>query len=894
MFLEKTDSLYFLYNKTPSHSLKINSVMKQKFSFVVLLLIVITNWVSSQSVDENFVPIIQRTAQIYSHAVQSNGKIMISGDITSVGTSGSGAITRLNKDGSLDESFSAIGLPSSAIDRVHTLGDTLVLATSYQGYAWLLNKNGRQIFSRTDWFRAYFIGSKILAQKDDFSLAMYDLQGQKDNSFAVSSFDAYINDIEIQDDNKILIAGDFKKMNSIEVNGIVRLNTDGSRDNSFNAGSGADLYITNLAVDAKNRILACGYFSTFNSSPANRGIIRLDSNGTVDTKFSLSGIEGLINLYVMDVAIVEDSLLLMVGRNDDISRLFKVKADGTIDNDFKVSEFRTFYPVKITNLDSLIAVTGSFSYVNDVFQSGYCLVDGHGEIKKDTRSLIGSTPYIYGGFRQDDGKLLIYGDFIAVNGKLKSNFARLNPDGTLDDFSPQLGTDYSIYKMVQTPDKKFIVSGNFPAFGNRRILKLNNDGSVDNSLMVDIPCPINSTIDFMYKPVKNGFELIVGGDLTMVNSITKNYLVKIDSLGNLVNSFNPGNIVESVVNKIDTLNDGSLIIGGNGFLRVLDADASTYKFRKDGLHELIGSINTELNDTILAGGYYGNSPSVLYQIDESGKIIDDHSLSITSSDGVIHDVLVLKDKNIFIAGRFTEFNSINQQGFIKVSLDGKVIRDYNLYLNGTRTFVYDLIKINEDSVYALGYYTGINGIPMTSVSKIKIAPFQTIVSKLTVHIDENVQFTDDYKLCPVNQYWDFGDGQTTEEQNPQHSYSTSGVFLVNMTSKNEYGTVVLEKSAIIKVIQDTGTSLEENLIDSDDDKIAIYPVPVNDIMTICLSETEVYPAILEILNLEGKLLKTRKIDTYIATVDLSDLNSAIYFVKVKTGKNTYLKKIQKL
>ena len=724
---------------------------------------------------------------------------------------------------------------------------------------------------------------------------MYDLKGQKDPSFAVSSFDAYINDIEIQDDNKILIAGDFKKINGIEVNGMVRLNSDGSKDNSFNAGSGANINIANIAVDSKNRILVCGYFDTFNSVSGLKGIIRLNSNGSIDTNFNLSGIDGLINLYVTDVAIAEDTLALIVGRNDEINRLFKIKADGSIDNDFAVSDFKTFSScIKITNLDSLIAITGCFSYVNDAFQTGYCLLNSHGEVKTNAGSFIGSTPYIFGGYRQDDGKLLIYGDFMAVNGKLRSNLARLNPNGSVDDFNPQLGADYTIYKMVQIPGKKFIVSGYFPDYGNRRILKLNSDGSLDNSLMVDIPCSRNAVLDFIYKPVKNGFELIVGGDFTMVNSITKNYLFKIDSLGNLVNSFYPGNIVGSVVRKIDTLSEGSLVIGGDGFMQILDANATTSKFRKDGLQESIGSINTELNDTILAGGFYSNSPSVLYQIDKSGKIIDDHSLSITSNDGVIHDVLVLKDKNIFIAGRFTEFNSINQQGFIKVTLDGNVIRDYILYLNGTRTFVYDLIKINEDSVYALGYYTGINGIPMTSVAKIKITPFQTLVSKLTVTIDENVQFSDDYNLYPVNQYWDFGDGKTSGEQNPQHSYSNSGVYLVNMISKNEYGTVVLEKSAIIKVIQDTGTSLEENLLDSNDDKVAIYPVPVKDIMTICLSETEMYPAILEVLNLEGKSLKTMKIDTNNASIDVSDLNSAIYFVKVTTGKNTYLKKIQKL
>jgi uncharacterized delta-60 repeat protein len=869
--------------------------MKQKFFFVGLLLTVISNWIFSQTVDENFVPIVQRTAQIYSHAVQSDGKILISGDIVSVGSSVSGSIARLNKDGSLDESFSAIGLPSCPIDRIYTLGDTLILASSYQGYAWLLNKSGRLIFSRTDWLRAYFFGSKILAQKNNFTLALFDLHGQKDPSFEVTSYDGYINDIKIQDDNKLLIAGDFKKINDLQVNGIVRLNSNGSRDNSFNAGSGANLTITNLAVDSKNRILVCGYFDTFNSISALKGIIRLNSTGSIDTSFNLSGIDGLINLFVTDVAIAEDTLALIIGRNDDINRLFKIKADGSIDNDFAVSEFKTYSSsIKITNLDSLIAITGCFSYVNDVFQTGYCFVNSHGEVKTNVRSFIGSTPYIYGGYHQDDGKLLIYGDFITVNGKLRSNLARLNPNGSVDDFNPQLGTDYTIYKIVQIPGKRFIVSGYFPSYGDRRILKLNSDGSLDNSLMVDIPCSSNAVIDFIYKPLKNGFELIVGGDLTIVNSITKNYLFKIDSLGNLSNSFNPGNIVESIIRKIDTLNDGSLIIGGDGFIQILDANAVTSRFRKNGLKESIGSINTELKDTILAGGFYSNSPSVLYQIDPSGKIIDDHSLSITSNDGVIQDVLVLKNKNIFIGGRFTAFNSIEQQGFIKVNLDGNVIRDYILYLNGDRTFVYDLIKINEDSVYALGYYIGINGIPLTSVAKIRIAPLPSVASELTVNIDENVQFSDEFKLYPTIQSWDFGDGQTSDEQNPQHSYSTSGKYVVNMTSKNEYGTVVLVKSAVITVIPNTSTSLEEKLFDFDDDKVNIYPVPVNDIMTIYFSETEAYPAILEILNLEGKSLKMMKIDTNNTSVDLSDLNSAIYFVKVTTGKNTYFKKIQKL
>lgn len=868
--------------------------MKHKIFFTLLLLTVIPNWIFSQTVDENFNPIVQRGAQIYSHSVQSDGKIMISGDITSVDSSASGLIARLNKDGSLDKSFSAMGLPSCEIDGIHTLGDTLVLATSYQGHAWLLNKTGRLIFSKNDWYRAYFIGSKILAQKNDFTLALYNLNGQEDTSFKISSYDAYINDIEILDDNKLLIAGDFKKINNIEVNGITRLNANGSIDNSFDTGSGADSYIANLAVDAKKRILVCGYFGSFNSVSARKGIIRLNSNGSVDTQFKLSDTDGLINMYVSDIAITEDTLILVVGRDNDINKLFKIKADGSIDNNFAISEYKTFSrSIKITNLDSLIAITGSFSYVNDTFQPGYCLVNSRGEVKTNIHPFLGTTPFISGGYRQDDGKLLIYGNFIAVNGNVKKGFARLNPNGSLDDFNPQLGEDYTIYKMIQIPGKKYIVSGYFPTYGTRRILKLNDDGSIDNSLKVDIPSFTNAVIDFIYKPLNNGFELIVGGDFTMVNSINKNYLVKIDSLGNLISSFNQGNIVESVVYKIDTLNDGRLIIGGNGFVRFMDTSASTYEFRKDNLNELITAFNTELNDTILVGGFYSNSPSILYQFDKTGTLIDDHSLSITSNDGVIHDILVLKNNEIFIGGRFTKFNSTDQQGFVKVNLDGNVISDYVIFLNGERAFVQDFIKINEDSVYALGYFNGINGVPKMSIAKIKILPFTAIASELTVYTEEKVQFSYDFELYPTAQSWDFGDGQASQEQNPQHSYSTPGKYLVNMTSKTEFGTVAIKKSAIITVIKDPATSIKQNQANYDNDKVVIYPVPITEIMTICLPGEE-YSAIVEIFNLEGKLLKTIKIGANKASVNISELNSAIYLVKVKTGKDTYIKKIHKL
>ena len=50
-----------------------------------------------------------------------------------------------------------------------------------------------------------------------------------------------------------------------------------------------------------------------------------------------------------------------------------------------------------------------------------------------------------------------------------------------------------------------------------------------------------------------------------------------------------------------------------------------------------------------------------------------------------------------------------------------------------------------------------------------------------------VQFTDLSKGNPTSWYWDFGDGATSTEKNPRHTYQKSGYYNVTLTIKNAYG-----------------------------------------------------------------------------------------------------------
>jgi PKD repeat protein len=54
-----------------------------------------------------------------------------------------------------------------------------------------------------------------------------------------------------------------------------------------------------------------------------------------------------------------------------------------------------------------------------------------------------------------------------------------------------------------------------------------------------------------------------------------------------------------------------------------------------------------------------------------------------------------------------------------------------------------------------------------------------------------VTFSDESAFGPTSWAWEFGDGGTSTEQHPQHTYYTSGTFTVTLTVSNTVGTDTL-------------------------------------------------------------------------------------------------------
>lgn len=76
------------------------------------------------------------------------------------------------------------------------------------------------------------------------------------------------------------------------------------------------------------------------------------------------------------------------------------------------------------------------------------------------------------------------------------------------------------------------------------------------------------------------------------------------------------------------------------------------------------------------------------------------------------------------------------------------------------------------------------------------ANFKT--SSTNIELGEIITFTD-LSENATEWYWDFGDGNSSREQNPLHKYTTHGRFTVILEIENDYGESRLEKRNYISV-----------------------------------------------------------------------------------------------
>lgn len=352
---------------------------------------------------------------------------------------------------------------------------------------------------------------------------VYSQSGQLDVSFNPGTgANLPINALAIQEDGKIIVGGDFTNFNSTAKNRIIRLNADGSLDNSFVIGNGITSTISfastvrAIAIDSNEKIIAVGDFNRYNSIQRNN-IVKLNEDGSLDTTIFNTASLGS-NFPILALAIQSDGKIIIGGgftsfNGTTVNRIVRLNSDGTIDTSFNIG-----------------------SGVNSSIH---------------TISI------------QSDDKIVIGGDFTNFNGTSVNRLARINTDGSLDTgFMIGTGVNNSLRTSKIQSDGKILIGGLFTTFNSidrKYLARLNTDGSLDETF--DIQLGANDLVRAIGTQFNN--KVVVGGNYNLFNNLSNNRITRLNADGEIDNTFNSGSAADNSVNAIAIQEDGNIIIAGN-------------------------------------------------------------------------------------------------------------------------------------------------------------------------------------------------------------------------------------------------------------------------------------------------------------------------------------------
>lgn len=321
--------------------------------------------------------------------------------------------------------------------------------------------------------------------------------------------------------NSFMAVGSFTSYNGTACNRIVRLFKNGTIDSSFTMGTGFDASVQSIAQDGSGNYYVGGSFLSYNGTPCSR-LIKLFANGTVDPSFNGLAFSG-VSASAIGVSYINKIIIDRFGKiyvcgnfwsyGGTVSRgIVRLNTNGTIDTVFNLSASGFNNDVTNIAIDPVsykLYCTGGFSTYKGTNYYRIIRLNEDGSIDTvfNTTDLSGG-PEGY-GFRstpvrtdvvalQSDGKLIVIGDFINYNYVTKNKIIRLTTTGTIDNtFNSGTGFDARASALRINADDTIWVGGQFTTYKGapaNGIIKLLANGNVDTSFNSGVGFPLGTNL----------------------------------------------------------------------------------------------------------------------------------------------------------------------------------------------------------------------------------------------------------------------------------------------------------------------------------------------------------------------------------------------------------------
>jgi uncharacterized delta-60 repeat protein len=330
---------------------------------------------------------------------QPDGKLLIAGYFTRVGTNDRTCVARLNTDGSLDTTFDAGVITNSTFGAPPQPAFVAALA---------LQSDGRILMG------GLFTGIGGQLRRN---LARLEANGALDSNFINGPVSSSVLALALQADRKILVSQTYYSP------GLLRLTTNGAQDSTFQYAPSLlpNRTIKSIALQPDGRILIGGDFTSVSGSQRT-GLARLLTNGLVDN--TLADIQTPVDTMALlpDAIVIGGAFTSVRGLSQRY--LAAVSYSGLVLSN--VWRPMINQPVRLLVKDSCDRVLAAGGFTN----TGSSVVRGLLRFLPDGQSdATFSLPVFNSSVRAiaftDDARILGAGDFTEVNGCYRPGVARL-------------------------------------------------------------------------------------------------------------------------------------------------------------------------------------------------------------------------------------------------------------------------------------------------------------------------------------------------------------------------------------------------------------------------------------------------------------------------------------
>lgn len=285
-----------------------------------------------------------------------------------------------------------------------------------------------------------------------------------------------INSIDLQSDGKILVAGSFLVSSGAPGNRLVRLNTNGTIDNTLNIGSSTGTI--NRVKFFGNQIYIAGFFTTYNGVSV-RPLIKLSLNGALANDFLFDPLitsSGATVSYpfVYDFDILDDGTLI-IGYRVRFGRpfgntTFSIYIDSFFSNGLSKGEPRILALRDESDITRIKRDKNNFLriFYNDVFRSSF-----DGQLISSTFRELGSSfvfnQRILDFLRFENGNRILVGDFTSL-GVSRNRIVEIQSNGQVSPlFSNQAGPNNSVSAINIQSNENLILSGAFTTYNGQDV-----------------------------------------------------------------------------------------------------------------------------------------------------------------------------------------------------------------------------------------------------------------------------------------------------------------------------------------------------------------------------------------------------------------------------------------